>query len=462
MLGEGGEVAGIIGEGAHVRGNCRDGGFVGQVVPAAAEAFRRGQFHEAAARQIDGVVADGQHLLFGERGQVAGIVVKGAHVGRNSRNGRLVVEVVVIAGEQGRFVGQIVPAAAEAFRRGQFYEAAARQIDGIMADGQHLLFGERGQVACIIVKGADVGRNSRNGRFVGQIIPAAGEAFRRGQLHEAAVGQEYGVVADGQHLVGGDVRSVGDFGVVVSRLVGLFRPCRDVRVGFRIAGNVACIVGEGAHVGGNGVHGDVVRIVVKGANVGRDIRNCRDGIHCDVTRVVGEGTDVGGDCRDSRFVGQVVVIAAGGDGREVRFVREAVVVAVEQIRLVGQVIPAAAEAGGQLHESAVGQEYRVVADAQHLVGGDGRSVCDFGVVVSRLVGLFRPCRDVRVGFRIAGDVAGIVGEGADVGGNGVHGDVVRIVGKGAHVGGDCRDSRFVGQVVVVAAGCHRGEVRLVD
>ena len=140
-----------------------------------------------------------------------------------------------------------------------------------------------------------------------------------GQFHEAAVGQENGVVADAQNLVAWDGGCVGDFRVIVSRLVGLFRPCRNGRVGFGIAGDVARIVGESTHIGGDGVFGDVVRVVVKGANVVGDIRN---------------------------------------DG------------------FVGQIIPTAGEAfhRGQFHEAAAGQINCVVADGQHLLFGEGGQV----------------------------------------------------------------------------------------
>ena len=211
----GGDVPRIIREGAHIGGLVQDllhagGGIpvgvhlcggdgrrIGEVVVAAGGGHRRQvrrvgqgvvvavktrrQLHIAATRQEQRVVADAQHLLLCERGQVARVVGKGTHVGRHCRDGRRVGKIIVVAccGHRGeiRLVGQGVVVAVKSRR--QLHIAAARQEKRVVADAQHLLLSERGQVAGVIGKGAHIGRHRRDGRRVGKIIVIACCGHRR-------------------------------------------------------------------------------------------------------------------------------------------------------------------------------------------------------------------------------------------------------------------------------------------
>ena len=185
-----GEIASVVDEGADVGRHRRYGGFVGQVVVVAAESRR--QFHIAATRQEYCVVADAQYLAFGVGGQVAGIVGEVADVCRHFGRGNIASIVGEVAdvcrhSRDGRLVGQVVVVAAEPCW--QFHIAAARQKYGVVADGQYLAFGVRGQVAGIVSKvadvcrhfgrgevasvvgeGADVGGHRRDGGLVGQVV----------------------------------------------------------------------------------------------------------------------------------------------------------------------------------------------------------------------------------------------------------------------------------------------------
>ena len=73
---------------------------------------------------------------------------------------RTIREVVIVATEKFGAVGQTIVIAVET--SGKFYKAAARKEQGVVADGQNLLFREGGKVACIIRKSGHIGRNSRN------------------------------------------------------------------------------------------------------------------------------------------------------------------------------------------------------------------------------------------------------------------------------------------------------------
>ena len=116
-------------------------GLVSQRVIITIEAS--GQFHEATAGKEDGVVADAQHLLFREGGEVRHVVVEGAHVGGNGRHGihgdvagvvlegahilrnlrdlRTIGKVAIVSAGRYRckigFVGQVVIITAEAVAR---------------------------------------------------------------------------------------------------------------------------------------------------------------------------------------------------------------------------------------------------------------------------------------------------------------------------------------------------------
>ena len=233
-----------------------------------------GQFYEAAVGQENGVVADAQNLVAWD-GRRAAEVAVGAAGGHGCEIGFAVKVAVVAAGGHGCEIGFPVEVA-------------------VVAAGGHGC--EIGFAVKVTVGAA--GGYRREVRLVGQIVVIATEAG--GQLHEAAIGQEYGVVADGQHLALGE------------------------------RGQVAGIVGESAHVSGNS--------------------------------------------RDGGLVGKIVVVATRGDGREIGFPVKVVVVAAggyrREVRLVGEVIVVAVKTFGQFHEAAVGQENSVVADTQHLVGGD--------------------------------------------------------------------------------------------
>ena len=209
-------------------------------------------------------MADGQHLLFGEGGEVAGIVLEGAHIGGYCRDLRAVAQVVVVAAgghgcevrfvgqvviitvEQGRLVGQIVVIAAEKVglvgevvvvavkAAGQFHEAAVGQVQRVVADAQHLITRDGGSVGEVVVVAAG-GHGGQVG-LVDEVVVVAVKAH--GQFHEAAVGQVQRVVADAQHLItrdgglvgevvviaagghGGEVRNVGEVVVVAGETVG--------------------------------------------------------------------------------------------------------------------------------------------------------------------------------------------------------------------------------------------------
>ena len=182
-----------------------------------------GQLHEAAVGQVDGVVADAQHLALGERGQVAGIVGESAHVSGNSRDGGLVGKIVVVAtrghgceigftvkvvvvaagGYRGQIglVGQAVVVAIEACR--QFHEAAARQVNGVVADGQNLRFGEGGPVREVVVVTA--GRHGGEVGDVGEVIVVACESVG-GLLREQGVGHAHQLLHTGDAVADAAVR----------------------------------------------------------------------------------------------------------------------------------------------------------------------------------------------------------------------------------------------------------------
>ena len=113
-------------------------------------------------------MADAQHLALGEGGQVARIVGEGTHVSGNRRNGRLVGKVVVIAAEQSRLVGEVVVIATKA--SGQFHKSAVGQEERVVADAQHLALGEGGQVARVVGESTHVGGNRWDGRLVGKVV----------------------------------------------------------------------------------------------------------------------------------------------------------------------------------------------------------------------------------------------------------------------------------------------------
>ena len=174
--------------------------FVGQIVIVAAEEFglvsqtvvtaikTSRQFHKAAARQIDGVVADGENLLFGEGRFVGQVVVVTAE------QVRFVSQIVIVTAEQIRFVGQIVIVSAEEFgfvsqavvtpieAGRQFHKTAARQEDGVIADAQHLFLreGRNGihrDIAGIVLKCGNSSRHGRDFRCVSQVVVIAGSCY---------------------------------------------------------------------------------------------------------------------------------------------------------------------------------------------------------------------------------------------------------------------------------------------
>ena len=75
---------------------------------------------------------------------------------------------------------------------GEFHEAATGEVDGVVADTQRLNFGKARQVACVVVESTDIRRS------VHQVVIVATEA--RGQFHKATASEVDGVVADAQHL----------------------------------------------------------------------------------------------------------------------------------------------------------------------------------------------------------------------------------------------------------------------
>ena len=81
MFGVGGQVAGIVGESAHIRGYRRNGRFVGQVVVVPAEKHR-------LVGQVVVAFIPGVELRVGLRiaCEVAGIVGEGTHIGRHRRD----------------------------------------------------------------------------------------------------------------------------------------------------------------------------------------------------------------------------------------------------------------------------------------------------------------------------------------------------------------------------------------
>ena len=181
-----------------------------------------------------------------------------------------------------------------------------------------------------------------------------------------------------------------------------------------------------------------------------------------VAGIVGEGAHVGGNSRDNGFVDEIVVVAAGGYGCEVWFVGQAVVIAIEQSRLICQIVVIAAkkvwfvdevvvvaiETDGQFHKATVGQVQRVVADAQHLITRDSRSVVEVVVVAADGHGC-------QVGLVDEVVVVAIETDGqfhkATVG------QVQRVIADAQYL--VAWDGGFVGEVVVIAAGGHGGEVR---
>ena len=187
-------------------------------------------------------MTDGQDLLFCERGDVTRIVLQLTHIGghrrlrditriilegthilRNLRNLRAVGQVVVVTtrchGSQIRFtrqvvvraagsdrgqvgfVGQVIVVAVEARR--QFHEAAARQVNGVVADGQNLRFGEGGPVREVVVITA--GRYGGEVGDVAQVIVVAGESVG-GLLREQGVGHAQQLLHTGDAVADAAVR----------------------------------------------------------------------------------------------------------------------------------------------------------------------------------------------------------------------------------------------------------------
>ena len=148
-------------------------------------------------------------------------------------------------------------------------------------------------------------------------------------------------------------------------------------------------------------------------------------------------------------------------------VGEVIVIAAEQVGTVRQTIVVAVETRRQDSVTAIAQEKRVVADAQHLIRRNivssdvpriicerthvGRNVSRSYVVVGNQVIL----RNVILcGQGALCHVACIIDESGHVGRDlrhGVHRDVARIVIERTHIRGNVRHLRKVGQIVVAAA-----------
>ena len=103
-----------------------------------------------------------------------------------------------------------------------------------MAYAQNLRLGKSGggEVTCVVGKGANVGGHSGYGRFVGKVVVVAAKASW--EFYKAATGKENGVVAYAQNL----------------------------RLGKSGGGEVTCVVGKGANVGGHSGYGRFVGKVV--------------------------------------------------------------------------------------------------------------------------------------------------------------------------------------------------------
>ena len=153
--------------------------------------------------------------------------------------------------------------------------------------------------------------------------------------------------------------------------------------------------------------------------------------------------------------------------RNLRLVGEVIIVAAEQVGTVRQTVVVAVETRRQDSVTAITQENRVVADAQHLIRRNivssdvaciigkcthvGRNVGRCHIVVGNQVIL----RDVvLVGQSTFRHVTRIIDKGRHVGRNlrhGVHRDVSGIIVERTHIRGNVRHLRKVGQVVVAAA-----------
>ena len=123
--------------------------------------------------QVAGVIVKGTNVG-GEAvaGKVAGVVIKDTNVSRDRRDGGKVVKVAIIAGSgHRRKVGLVCQAVVVAVKAGgQFHEAAARKVDGVIADAQDLAFREGGKVASVVGKATHVGGEGVAGKVAGVIV----------------------------------------------------------------------------------------------------------------------------------------------------------------------------------------------------------------------------------------------------------------------------------------------------
>ena len=261
----GGEITCVIIKCANVYGNLRNLREIGQVVIVAAEQSRfvenlcrtggcvpvsihlRGQLRRRNVAYIVGQLAHRRR----DCGLVDQVIIASAQ--RHRRQIRPVGQRVVVSVEQRRLVGQVVVVAAEEHRFvNQIVIISAEQVRlvenqccarcgapvGIDLHG-HLCLRD---IARIVGESRHVGRHSRNGGLVNQVVIIL--------VPRVVLRVSLGVVRDVTHIVS-ESRHVGRHsrnGGLVNQVVVVLVPCVVLRVCLGVARDVARIVREGTHV----------------------------------------------------------------------------------------------------------------------------------------------------------------------------------------------------------------------